>query len=157
MDFFEDSRKALFSEPNAYMQKFDNESCEKGPRKVVFAEPYENLPNYYINNGFKKGKCEYCGKSKKNEMKPLPKFNLPFDIKSLLPFASMLFKGGGSDISGLLSSLSNGGSMDITKILTSFLSNKDTLSGLFGNVNASKDENSKEMEEFETKNYTRVE
>lgn len=53
---FEDSRFALFSEPNAYIQSFRGN--KEKTKKVVFQEPYETLPNYYINNNFKKRDCD---------------------------------------------------------------------------------------------------
>ena len=52
---FEDSRNALFPEPNAYIQHFKKEDCQT--KKVVFQEPYDTLPSFYINNDFKKGDC----------------------------------------------------------------------------------------------------
>lgn len=61
---FEDSRYALFPEPNAYIQRFDNRE-KKEPKKVVFQEPYETLPNYHINNNFTKHDCD-CISNKKN-------------------------------------------------------------------------------------------
>ena len=52
----EDSRNALYCDPNAYIQSVQKrEKCE--PRKVVFQEPYEQLPNFYINNNFIKRNC----------------------------------------------------------------------------------------------------
>ncbi len=52
----EDSRNALFCDPNAYIQKLDNkDKCE--PRKIVFQEPYEQLPNFYLDNNFTKHNC----------------------------------------------------------------------------------------------------
>lgn len=60
---FEDSRNALFVEPNAYIQKFEKiDKCE--PKKVIFSEPYESLPAFYIDNNFKKGHCDCLSKSK---------------------------------------------------------------------------------------------
>lgn len=62
---FEDSRNALFCDPNAYIQKIEKrDKCE--PRKVVFQEPYDNLPNFYINNNFKKGDCNCISDNSKN-------------------------------------------------------------------------------------------
>ena len=59
---FEDSRLALFPEPNAYIQKFNKDCKEKGIKKVVFQEPYETLPNFYINNNFTKHGCDCVAK-----------------------------------------------------------------------------------------------
>ena len=53
---FEDSGNALFCDPNAYIQRFEKkEKCN--PRKIVFQQPYESMPNFYIDNNFKKGDC----------------------------------------------------------------------------------------------------
>jgi len=52
---FEDSRFALFPEPNAYIQNFNKP--QKETKKIVFAEPYETLPQFYINNNFQKHNC----------------------------------------------------------------------------------------------------
>ena len=51
---FEDNKNAMFCDPNAYIQNFNNN--KKETRKVVFQEPYECLPSRYINNNFKKHK-----------------------------------------------------------------------------------------------------
>ncbi len=53
----EDSRNALYCDPNAYIQRFEKKEKHK-PRKVVFQEPYEQLPNFYINNNFTKHNCD---------------------------------------------------------------------------------------------------
>ena len=57
----EDSRFALFTEPNAYVQNYNNANCdckkEKERKKIVFQEPYETLPNFYVNNNFTKHNC----------------------------------------------------------------------------------------------------
>ena len=50
---FEDSRFALFPEPNANIQIFE----KRETKKIVFQEPYECLPNYYVNNDFVKHNC----------------------------------------------------------------------------------------------------
>jgi len=60
---YEDSRFALFTEPNAYIQRFDRvENKEKKVQKIVFQEPYETLPNYHINNNFAKHTCDCVSK-----------------------------------------------------------------------------------------------
>ncbi|MBQ9795442.1 MAG: hypothetical protein IJW36_00575 [Clostridia bacterium] len=59
---FEDGRNALFCDPNAYIQRFEKKDKNK-PKKIIFQEPYESLPNFYINNNFKKGDCD-CIKPK---------------------------------------------------------------------------------------------
>ena len=48
----EDSRNALFCDPNAYIQNFKNN--KKQTEKVVFQQPYEHMSNFYIDNEFSK-------------------------------------------------------------------------------------------------------
>ena len=62
---FGDSRNALFTEPNAYIQKFKADCKNKEIKKIVFQEPYETLPNFYINNTFTKHNCD-CVSNKQN-------------------------------------------------------------------------------------------
>ncbi len=58
---FKDNSSALYSDPNAYIQR-----CEcADTKKVVFSEPYETMPNFYLNNNFKKGDCS-CNKKDKS-------------------------------------------------------------------------------------------
>lgn len=61
----EDSQNALFVDPNAYIQKFEKRDPRK-PKKVVFQEPYDSLPNFYINNNFKKGDCDCISNDQNN-------------------------------------------------------------------------------------------
>ena len=58
---YEDSRLALFPEPNAFVQNYDKVDKNKEIKKIVFQEPYETLPNFYINNNFTKNNCD-CAK-----------------------------------------------------------------------------------------------
>lgn len=70
---FEDSRFALFAEPNAYIQKAQNvEKKEKERKKIVFQEPYEILPNFYVNNNFTKQDCDCVKKNKHCDIYPKP-------------------------------------------------------------------------------------
>lgn len=56
---FKDNSGLLYADPNAYIQR-----CECGERKkVVFSEPYETMPNFYLNNNFKRGDCS-CNNGK---------------------------------------------------------------------------------------------
>ena len=64
---FGDSRNALFTEPNAYIQKFNADCKEKEIKKIVFQEPYETLPNFYINNNFIKHKCDCVSNNQNNK------------------------------------------------------------------------------------------
>ncbi len=66
--------------------------CQKPPQKVVFSEPYESVPNFYLNNNFKKGNCDCIPKPKPKCPPPKPPFS--FDLKNILPLLSGLFKGG---------------------------------------------------------------
>ncbi|MBR1987597.1 MAG: hypothetical protein IKA36_01015, partial [Clostridia bacterium] len=75
-----DSKEALFVEPNAYIQNFSKEKT--GTKKVVFSEPYETMPNYYINNNFHKKQCEYREKPQQNNCQN-PSQNLLFDFKNI--------------------------------------------------------------------------
>ncbi len=105
---YEDSKNALFVEPNAYIQNYNKE--KKGIKKIVFSEPYESLPNYYINNDFKKQNCDCVQQHKpdcpKQSCQPNNTPNNLFDFKNILPMLSG-FLGKGFDISKFNSILSN--------------------------------------------------
>ena len=64
----EDSKNALFVEPNAYINHFSKkEKTEVKPiKKVVFSEPYDCMPTFHINNNFEKGCCD-CVPNKKEK------------------------------------------------------------------------------------------
>lgn len=111
---FEDNTKGLFSEPNAYVQKYE-QPCDNKKKKVVFQEPYDRLPTFYMDNGFKKGNCDCIPKPK-----PKDECNSPFslDIKNILPLLSNLLGGSGSGISNILSSLGSNG-INISSLLNS--------------------------------------
>ena len=150
---FEDSRNALFVEPNAYIQKFDNPGKTK---KIVFQEPYECMPPHYLNNDFKKGDCD-CLKKSKCEKQPT-KTN--FDFKNLMPLMSMFTKN--SNLNDIVSLFSKSGGVDLQNVLTSVLSNKDMLGGilkLFKGNKKQKIDNKKEIvtTDYQIKNYTKVE
>jgi len=154
---FEDSRLALFPEPNAYIQKFDKEDCKKtGIKKIVFQEPYESVPAFHIDNHFVKRDCDCvrppqrndcnCDKIKKQnkhfECEKRPHRNhqettnngFGFDIKGMLPLLSLFGKGGGADLNNLVGLMtnnsSNGASLNTTSLITNLLSNKEALSGI---------------------------
>lgn len=64
---FEDSRNALFVEPNAFVQNFNRQERKNNEtKKIVFQEPYECLPNHYLNNNFTKHGCECLPKHNNN-------------------------------------------------------------------------------------------
>ncbi len=154
----EDSRNALFVEPNAYIQKFESTNINK-PKKVVFQEPYESMPPYYLNNNFTKGDCGCLPKIKENKNKQ----NQEFDFKNLMSLVSMFTKN--LNINDMVSMFTNGkdGGLNIQNLLSSVLSNKGMLGNvlnLFGGKKIIKDKLSKKeiiATDYEIKNYTKVE
>lgn len=168
MNDFEDSRYALYNDPNAYIQKNDKNKDHKRT-KIVFQEPYECMPNYYCNNDFKKHDC-YCGC---NRPKKEDNVNFPFDLKKILPFLSSLGNGGGlrdilkifntggkDGLTNILSSLGNGGG--ISNIISSL--GGEELGSLLKGLDISKlfqKKSNKKTEmkssEINIKDYTRVE
>lgn len=156
---FEDSRNALYCDPNAYIMG----KKQKEVKKVVFSEPYENVPNYYLNNNFEKGKCKFCDSDKKEKEdcknSSCNKQNTSFSLNNLMPLLTMFggkSSSGAPDLTKILSSLGNGNG------LMSLLANKDIMStvlSLFaGNQNKKKTSNKEIIStDFEIKKYTRVE
>jgi len=170
---------ALYCDPNAFIK--NKEKKIESAKKIVFQEPYETLPNFYINNNFKKKDCESVKEFKKdshphkkegdcNKHKPCNnnKSNFGFDIKSLLPLLTSL--GGGANnslnISNMISMLGGGlggnvntqGEFDFTKLLSSFLNNKDGLNILGGLFKKKEKPNTQiKSSDIPIKNYTRVE
>lgn len=152
---FEDSRFALFPEPNAYIQRVENKKEET--KKIVFQEPYESLPAFYLDNNFKKGDC-FCNKQKCNDKHNVNNNSchnhcdnnashnncgnnqkskgFGFDLKSLLPMLGLFNKGGGADLSnivGLLNNTSvtqNSSNANPINLITNLMSNKDAMSGI---------------------------
>ena len=112
MDF--DNTNALFPEPNAYIQNFNKK--EKEQKKVVFQEPYDRLPTFYINNDFKKGDCDCVPKPKKhNDLQN----TFPFNLKNLLPMISSLGGSSGDGLGNIISMLSNSGLSNLTSLFSS--------------------------------------
>lgn len=133
---FEDSRNALFAEPNAYIQSFNKqEKIDKKVKKIVFQEPYECLPNYYTKNNFTKKGCECISKHSKNvhdkqdcncnhkhqnenqcdnnccdknnnHNDKKPAF-FGFDLKNLMPILSLFGNGGNSGLGQMVGLLNN--------------------------------------------------
>ena len=159
---FEDNKNAFYCDPNAYIQNCSNQQTQK----VVFQEPYECLPNRYLNNNFKKHDCNCVPtpKSKcdcKKEQKPKPNSPFSFDIKNLLPILSGLSGGNNAGIGNIISMLSKGGTsgdggFDISKILSLFLSGggSNLLGGMFNKT--TKKEQLIKSTDIPIKNYTRV-
>ena len=176
----EDSKNALFCEPNAYISHFNKEKVEVKPiKKVVFSEPYDCMPNFYFNNHFQKGDC--CALNKKDKdcgnhdncnsyradckcnEKNLHqnncnhnKTNLGFDIKNLMPILSSFNNGnvGGLDLNGISSLFAGNGGFDFSKLI----SNTQLISSVL-NTFAKRNKRKKEdvvCTEYEIKNYTKV-
>ncbi len=178
---FEDSRNALFPEPNAYIQRCDRDECH--PKKVVFQEPYENLPRFYIDNDFKKGHCDCVPKKKPHDNHhehdnctppPAPHGNNApqFDFKSMMPLLSGLMGKGGGNMSSLMSmftqnnSNANSTGFDMSNIISTVASNPSMMSGIMnmfkggglGGLFNKKSSPKVEMKSTDIciKNYTRV-
>ena len=171
---YEDSRNALFSEPNAYIQNINR----KEQKKVVFSEPYECVPNFYINNNFSKKDCDCVPKGKRehscdcdknksehsncncnNHNKGNKNFLSGFNLQSLLPMLSMFNKGGngGLDLANIMNMLGGKGE---NNILSNLLGNKDMLSNITSMFTSKKEQsNIKKLQptEIDIKSYTRVE
>ena len=170
---YEDSRNALFCEPNAYVQNFNRKET---PKKIVFSEPYECAPNFYINNNFKKRDCEcvkkdkheHCACNKKeekpncncnNQIKGNKNFLSGFNLQSVLPMLGLFNKSGkgGLDLANIMSLLGGKGE---NNILTNLLGNKDMLSNITSMFTAKKEQvDAKKIKptEIDIKHYTRVE
>ena len=122
------------------------------PRKVVFSEPYEIVPNYMINNDFKKGNCDYV--PKQNPNKPAPSFNMPF-----LPFFSSLLTGGMGNIGNMLGGMLNSGGTGSP--MSSILSNPEFLTNISKLFFKSQATNNKKhehkTEDIDIEQYTKVE
>lgn len=146
---FEDSRNALFVEPNAYIQHFDNNTPQKFNAKKVFSEPYEGTPSY----------------SQKKDNQPMQQVNQPhkslfdgFDFKSLLPLLGAL-GGTNNGLGSIVSKLATGEGFNLSSILPELMSNKNLVSSLLSGFGGKKKTEKKEMKstDFEIENYTRVE
>ena len=167
----EDSKNALFADPNAYIQRVKD---QKQTKKIVFSEPYENVPNYYINNGFKKGQCDCvktpkkdCECNKKDDKKSNCKnsFLSGLNIQSLMPLITMFSGGKGVDITKILSTFSaqnNGNNSLNTNPLLNAFSRPDLLkniSQIFVNKNQKTEDNQSKPKSTDCviNNFSRVE
>ena len=174
----EDSKKALFVEPNAYINHYNTkENCEVKPiKKVVFSEPYDCMPNFYLNNNFEKDCCECvndkhtqncncnnknikhdcnCGQNQKcDNNKPM----FGFDIKNLMPILNSFNKGGigGLDLGSISSMFNSSGGFDFSKLLN----NPQLITSVMSMLGGKKKSSTKKEEiictDYEIKNYTRV-
>lgn len=179
---FEDSRNAIFCDPNAFIQ-----GCEKKQiKKVVFAEPYDCLPSFYIDNDFKKHHCDCVPKPKPPKPprpSPCTPFPFNFDFKNVMPILiGLLSKGGNTDISKMLSGLTSsnfangageaGSGFDFQQLIGMVAKNPKMLESVMsifkggGLKNLFKNKSKSSMQETDKqakqtdhviKNYTRVE
>lgn len=176
----ENSINAIYCDPNAFV----NKQSKEPPKKVVFQEPYDCLPKFYIDNKFTKHGCEcvptHKTKSNTNNLNTNsspPAFS-GFDFKKMLPIFANLLNKNSSGLSGIVSLLSGSksgnlnnepltdalqnllgsGGMDIGKLLGLFSGgtsgNKKGLFDLFNKPNKTKKEI--KSTDFEINNYTRV-
>ncbi len=166
---FEDSRFALFTEPNAYQNIVNtSKKVETQAKKVVFSEPYESLPAFYIDNNFKKGNCNCIPKPKpKPHPGPPPNncFSFPFDFKTILPLLSGLIKGGNSNLTSILNIFEKQNNenqnqgLNLPNIVQTLISNGglDGILNIFKPKAKSKAPTEDESSEINIKNYTRIE
>lgn len=175
---YEDSRNALFVEPNAYIQHYDDKKKEQGIKKIIFSEPYESAPPMYYNSNHQNsgGGVESRGQTNSNFQnnqsqnnsnfsQPQNNFRQMFDFKNIMSLLGALGKGK-SDLGGMMKLLGGNqgqeksSSMGLNSIL-SLLQNKDLLSGLLNMFSKPKKnksaENNEKSTDFVIKNYTRVE
>ena len=150
---FEDSRLALFPEPNAYIQFDKPRKKDKEVKKIVFQEPYETLPQFYLNNNFTKHNCDCVHKNFNKHESNCNNGNLNgccdhhdnkchydnhnynqnnkgfgFDLKSLLPLLGAFNKSGGADLTQFAGLLNNNNNS--SNLISALLSNKDMMSGI---------------------------
>lgn len=172
---FETNLNVPYSDPNAYVQNGKTQSNEI--KKVVFQQPYECVPPYYVNNNFKKHNCDCVNSKRPNcdcdkaenqkcEHRNKPNFPFPFDIKNLLPLISNLGATNNGGIGNILSILGGQklnnenveGGMDLSKIISTVMSNSGgfNLLDLFGNKKR-KEKRDIKTTDIPIENYTRVE
>lgn len=169
---FEDNKNAMYCDPNAYILS----NKKQQTKKVVFQEPYECLPNRYLNNNFNKHGCDFCCKpkpkqrpkcdcEKENCKSQNPNSSFPFDVKDFFPLLSGIGGVNNSGIGNIISMLGNvgiggnnsGSGFDVSKVLSSLMSNGggNLLNGLF--KKRDKKEHNIKSTDIPIKNYTRVE
>ncbi|MBR6779206.1 MAG: hypothetical protein IKM43_03585 [Clostridia bacterium] len=170
---FEDSRNALYHDPNAYIQKTQKKPDNSVIKKVVFQEPYECLPNFHLNNDFKKNyyDCVHNPKQKNDcdckQEKCNTKNNnsFPFDIKNFLPFLTAFGGSNTGGLSNIISMLSNSnndkskGGFDFSNLVSTLMQNKGGLGGLLNLFGDKSKQSKKEIKstDFQIKDYTKVE
>lgn len=163
----------LYHDPNAFIQSTPQKENNK-PKKVVFQEPYENWPNRYLNNNFKKQDCECipkkeekkCECKEKKECCKKQKASNPFsfNFQNLLPLLSGLNLNSNAGIGNIISMLTNtsksatdGVGLDFTKLISNFISGGNGLNFLNMFTNKTKSENKIKSTDFQIKDYERVE
>lgn len=173
--------EALYCDPNAFIRP--NKDNPKKIKQVVFSEPYDCLPNYYINYGFKKGGCECIPKHKEenckhknsNDNKKCECSTNPNPFSSLLGgltnFLPMLLNGGNDGIAKAFSNSGLGDNLGVGNLLSNFagaennlfgqlLSNGDLISKMLGMLKINKTQNDKVKDiistDYEIKKYTKV-
>lgn len=145
-----DNVQALYCDPNAYVKLNKKSNTIK---QVVFSEPYDCLPNYYVDYGFKKRSYECAGKQAKKKEEKLncnstnkQKCNCenvsnPFSnlFGGIMKFLPMLLGGGNGGIGSILSSLNSNSKSegDVSNLISSLMKsdNGSLLSNLFSNGN----------------------
>lgn len=178
---FEDSRNAIFCDPNAYIQRYNKK--EKQHKKVVFQEPYEKLPNFYLDNNFKRGDCvlnkhknlnqdckcnhennclknRNCHNDNYHNDNSNKEKSFGFDFKNMLPLLSLFNKGGNVDLTSIMNMFNNssGDNQNPMNIISTLLNSNSGIGNLFKGTTKNK-RGGKELKttDFEIKNYTKVE
>ncbi len=144
--YMEDSRNALFVEPGAYIMR--HEKNEKSPKKIVFQEPYESLPNYHMNE-------IDCNKCKGNSPKPNTNTSM-FNFSNLSPLLSIL-GGSGLGAFGEIFSSSGGGFGDLISKISSNPNLLSNILGMFTNKSNKEERDcGLKKSDLEIKNYTKI-
>jgi len=176
--------EALYCDPNAFIKI--KKDTPKKIKQIVFSEPYDCLPNYYVNYGFKKGSCECIPKhkeenckhknSKDNKNCGCGNNSNPFSslLGGITNFLPMLLNGKNNNLGNVFSQLNSGvnGDFELGKLLSNFkigsgneflgqlLSNGDLISKVLGMFKSDKSQNDKFNDivttDYEIKKYTRV-
>lgn len=152
----EDSRNALFVEPNAYIQNYSRQDKTKTQAtKVTNPLPYERIGETPV--------WDNPNKNNNNQMQQNNPSRSGFDMKNIMSLLGALGKGK-SDISGIMNLFGGMGqqkpranSNGFADFISTMLSNKDmlsTISNLFLKKNDSS--TSKEEGDFVINNYTKV-
>lgn len=165
---YEDSRFALFSEPNAYPSNEVRVNVQT--KKIVFSEPYDNWPKHYLNNNFKAPKDKNFNQKNNNFNslnQPYQNNNINqqnhnqgfgnfFNFQGLMPILSKLIP---TDFGGIVKAFS-GNKTDFSSLLNNpeIIKNAIGLLSKFTKTKQTKKTNDMiKSTDFEIKNYTKVE